>query len=395
MRRLKRARAWSGTTSVAMPTLDPSLPIARMSATLVLANVRYWSIVAPLVRIELARWTWRAERIPHPTLRYVALTNLRDEGFNAQATATLATLTPRRYRGAVVEAIVGLQVMYDYLDSLVERPLADPLGDGLQLYGAFIDAVNPSAKSAPTYYPYVPEPDDGGYLNELVDVVRAALMRLPSQATTAQVAKHVAERCAEAQVRAHATSTIGTSQLRTWALCAARETGLGWREFLAGAVSSGLALHALAATAANPDATKEHALTIDAVYLSICALTTLLDGLVDYEQDLRDLGHIGYIRYYVSHDELSDTLKNLIRRASTETRDLPDGTHHLMTLVGVVAYYVSAPSASSEFARQAITQLHQELKPVITPPLSIMRVWRFVKRARASQGDRSPTRVSV
>ena len=60
----------------------------------------------------------------------MALANLREEGFNAQATATLATLAPREHRKSVVEAIVGLQVIYDYLDSLVERPLADPLGEG-------------------------------------------------------------------------------------------------------------------------------------------------------------------------------------------------------------------------------------------------------------------------
>jgi len=360
-----------------------------MSAALVLANARYWSTVAPLVRTELARWTWRAERIPHPTLQQVALINLREEGFNAQATATLATLTPRRYRKPVVEAIVGLQVMYDYLDSLIERPLADPLSDGRQLYGAFIDAVNPSVEPAHTYYPHVPASDDGGYLKELVDVIRTALTQLPSHATTAQVAKHAAERCVEAQVRAHAASAIGSSQLRTWASCDAHDTELGWREFLAGAVSSGLALHALAAIAADPRATERHALTIDTVYLSICALTTLLDGLIDYEQDLRDLGHIGYIRYYANHDELSSALNNVIRRVWTESRDLPDRSYHLMTLIGVVAYYVSAPSASSEFARPTITQLHQELKPLITPTLSVMRAWRIAKQIRARQGRRS------
>jgi hypothetical protein len=363
-----------------MPTIGPHPPIVRMNAALVLASARYWSTVAPLVRTQLARWTWCAQRIPHPTLQQVALANLREEGFNAQATATLATLTPRRYRKPVVEAIVGLQVMYDYLDSLIERPHTDHLADGRQLYGAFIDAVNPSAEPAHIYYPRVPESDDGGYLKELIDVVRAALTQLPSQATIAQVARHAAERCAEAQVRAHATSTIGSSQLQTWATCGAHDTGLGWREFLAGAVSSGLALHALAATAADPRATEEQALTIDTVYLSICALTTLLDGLVDYEQDLRDLGHIGYIRYYSNHDELSSALKTVIHRASTESRDLPNRAYHLMTLIGVVAYYVSAPSASSEFARPVIMQLHQELKPLITPTLSLMRAWRIAKR---------------
>jgi hypothetical protein len=110
----------------------------------VLANARYWSTVAPIAHKELDHWTLRAANIPNRNLREVALANLREEGFNAQATATLATLAPREYRRPVVEAVVGLQVLYDYLDSLVEQPLAEPLGDGRRLYKAFVDAIVPA-----------------------------------------------------------------------------------------------------------------------------------------------------------------------------------------------------------------------------------------------------------
>jgi tetraprenyl-beta-curcumene synthase len=362
--------------------------MAQMSLALVLANTRYWSTVAPRVRTQLDHWERRAEGIPDPALQEVALVNLREEGFNAQATATLATLAPREYREYVVEAVVGLQVIYDYLDSLVERPLADPLGGGRRLYHALVDAVVLDSEPRGDYYAHSPQSDDGGYLEELVSVVRRALTRLPCPVAIAEVCERAAERCAEAQVRAHAVSVIGSAQLQLWATSNALDTGLQWREFLAGAVSSGLALHALIATAADPHTSREHALAIDEVYLSVCALTTLLDGLIDYEQDVHGMGQPGYIRYYEDRDALAQGLRSVMHHAARSARDMPSGAYHLMTLVGVVAYYSSAPTASSEFARPVTKQIQRELRPFITPTLAIMRAWRIAKRARATIASR-------
>lgn len=353
--------------------------IARMSTALVLANARYWITVAPLVRTQLKRWTRRAEDIPDPTLRQVALANLREEGFNAQATATLATLAPRSYRKPAVEAIVGLQVIYDYLDSLVERPLADPLGDRHQLYRAFMDAVLLDREPLGEYYPPAHPTADGGYLRKLVSVVRGALARLPSQAKVAEVSAHAAARCTEAQVRAHATPLLGNTQLERWARDSALDTGVPWREFLAGSVTSGLALHALTVAAADPSTSSAQAMAVDEVYLSVCAVSTLLDGLVDYEQDLLS-SQPGYARYYEDRDGLAQGLNSVIRRAVDGARAGPHEAHHLVTLVGVAAYYASAPTADSEFARPVMRQVCSELEPLIAPILAVMRSWRTAKR---------------
>jgi tetraprenyl-beta-curcumene synthase len=357
---------------------------ARMSLALVLANVRYWSTVAPLVRTQLDRWAVRAEGISDPALQEVALANLREEGFNAQATATLATLAPREYRKSVVEAIVGLQVIYDYLDSLLERPLADPLGDGQRLCHALVDAVALDTEPRSDYYAHLSESDDSGYLQELVGVVRGALARLPCLDAVAEVSECAVARCAEAQVRAHADRVLGSEQLELWATSNVLDTGLQWREFLAGAVSSGLALHALIAAAADPRTSPEQALAIDEIYLSICALTTLLDSLIDYEQDMRSMGRPGYIRFYEDRDALARGLWSVMHRVGARVRDAPNGAYHLMTLVGVVAYYASAPTASSEFARPVTKQIRRELRPLITPTLAVMRAWRITARARAA-----------
>ncbi len=377
-----------------MPVLGDRLLTARMSLALALANARYWTTVAPLVCTQLDRWAGHAERIPDPTLRELALANLREEGFNAQATATLATLSPREYRGPVVEAVVGFQIIYDYLDSLVERPITDPLGNGRQLYHALVDAVSLDMTPRGDYYAHNPQSNDGGYLTSLVNTVRKALGRLPCLTTIAEVSEHAAERCAQAQIHSHATRVHGSTQLKLWATNNAVGTGLQWREFLAGALSSGLALHALIAAAADPRTSREQALATDEIYLSICALTTLLDGLIDYAQDIHTTGHPGYIRYYENHDALAQGVKNVIHRATISARKTPNGAHHLMTLVGVVAYYASAPTASSDFARTLTEQIRQELRPLITPTLAIMRVWRIAKRLGVDRNERCLHHIS-
>jgi hypothetical protein len=195
-----------------MPVLGDHPLTVRVSVALVLANARYWSTIAPLVRRQLDYWTQRAESIPDPVLNEIALANLRDEGFNAQATATLATLAPREHRTSVVQAIVGLQILYDYLDSLIERPLTDPLGDGRQLYEAFVDAIVLDNEPQGDYYPPTHESDDDGYLEELVSAIRRALASLPSQTSIAEVSAHAAKRCADAQIHAHATAVFGDAQ---------------------------------------------------------------------------------------------------------------------------------------------------------------------------------------
>ena len=45
-----------------------------------------------------------------------------------------------------------------------------------------------------------------------------------------------------------------------------------------------------------------------------------------------------------------------------------------MTLVGVAAYYISAPTADSDFARPVTSQVRRELQPLITPTLGVMRL---------------------
>ena len=118
-------------------------------------------------------------------------------------------------------------------------------------------------------------------------VVRDGLARLPATSAVTHSATRAAARCAEAQIRAHAVPTLGSVQLEQWASREVADSPLGWREFLAGAASSVLAVHALIVAAADERTTPAEAEEIDKTYLSICALSTMLDSLIDYQRDMR------------------------------------------------------------------------------------------------------------
>ncbi|HTA96143.1 MAG TPA: DUF2600 family protein [Solirubrobacteraceae bacterium] len=368
---------------------------ARAGLALVAANARYWTSVAPLVRVELRRWRRRARAIEDPELRALALEKLRSESFHAEAAAMLATLAPRAHRRDVVRAIVALELLFDYLDGLTERPSTDPLGEGERLFDAYVDAF---ATGSHSYGALMPIPDehaqrqdsrwaDGGYLQELSGTVSRALERLPASAAIAPVARSCAARGAQAQIRMHAAGRLGAEQLEDWARrevdSLADHEGrpkLGWRELLAGAASSVLAIHALLAAAADPRTTPARAVAIESAYRHTCVLLTLLDGLVDHEHDRQPgatpANSLGYIDLYPDRDELAQTLLDTAETALRQASALPDGSYHAMTVAGTVAYYTTASSARGELATPIVKRLRTQLTPLITPTLALMHVWR-------------------
>jgi tetraprenyl-beta-curcumene synthase len=374
---------------------------ARATLALGLANIRYWSMVAPVVHHELRRWERRAQAIEDPELRALALGKLRGESFHAEAAAMLATLAPRPHRKDVVRAIVALELLFDYLDGLTERPSANPLHDGQRLFAAYVDAVTVGGSGDGSESGLRPEHRarderpraiDGSYLWALSEAVSDALARLPATPAIAQVAGASATRSMQAQTRMHATPALGTAQLEVWARGAAAATDLDWRELLAGAASSVLAVHALIAAAADPRTTPGEARAIEAAYRSTCVLLTLLDGLVDYDEDTRAgaasrAGGLGYLGLYEDRDELSQVLSDAARRAASQARELRNAPHHAMLLVGVVAYYTSAPGARGELAAPIAKRLRHQLSPLILPTLALMRIWRLAKRIRSELAE--------
>ncbi len=353
---------------------------AATAVALLRANARFWPAVLPDVRRELRGWDLRARAIPDPALRAQALAKLRDERFNTEVAATLATPLPPVRRRDAVAAIVALEVMYDYLDGLTERPVPNPLAAGLQLYRALSDALTPTGPLA-DHYRHRPRSDDGGYLAALAWTCRRGLWALPAAPVVAPVAGAVAARCGEAQTRTHAVARFGAAQLRAWALAQPEAASMRWPEVAAGAAASVLAAHALIALAADPAATAADAEALAAAYLTTCALTTLLDSLIDADADAAAGGH-AYLAYYRDEAEAAERLRALARAAVAAVLELPRAPHHLMTVAGAVAFYLSAPGAGSARARRLTAPMVAELQPALAPALAIFAVWRAAKRRR-------------
>jgi tetraprenyl-beta-curcumene synthase len=365
---------------------------------LAVANARFWPTVAPQMRRELARWEAPATAIADPALRALALEKLREERFNAEVAATLATLAPRSRRPEAVRAIVALELLFDYLDERTEQPGCDPLAEGALLFAPFVDSVTPAgaravgvdglggeAASPAGRNEPEPEPDDG-YRRALAGVTREALSAMPATAAVAASAHEAASRCALAQTRLHATHVLGDGQLREWAELDGAGSGLAWREYTAGCASSVLAVHALIAAAAEPVTSETDAARIDAAYLAIGALITILDSVVDHGEDTARR-RPGFIRLY-EPGELPEVCRALVREALRRSALAPHAEHHTMTLAGVAAYYTSHPGAGDPDARDVVRIVRAELAPTIWPALGVMHAWRAAKRAHSAAGGR-------
>jgi len=324
-------------------------------------------------------------------MRALALAKLREESFNAEVAATLATLAPRAYRGRVVEAIVALEILFDLLDGLTESPSAQAPGEGALLFDALTDAVSPGVPPTREQHGGRHRDGDGDYLEELSVTVRRAIAGLPARSVLAEPMRASAARAAAAQLQIHEASLAGDRQLADWAKLHAAGTSLQWREFLAGAASSVLVVHALIVAASDRRTTREQGLQLERTYLSIAVLPTILDSLIDHEQDARG-GRPGYARHYEDPALLAARLESVIRGAVRHADGAPNGPHHVMTLVGVVAYYASAATADSEVARPVTGRITGQLRPLITPTLAVMRAWRVAKRLRRSRRRPAPAR---
>lgn len=349
------------------------------SAVLV-AQARYWLTVAPRVRAQLRRWERSARAIRDPVLRAYALQKLREERGNTEAIATLCTLAPRRHRRAAVDAAVALQVMYDYLDAVTEAWPGDGTYRDRQLFRTFAVALTPSEEPL-DYYRYHCRRDDSGYLDDLVASARAAIARLPSTIAVLPIARDVAERFGEAQLRSHAVPRQGVTQLERWAAERAARAGIAWWEWAAGAAASVLGLHALLSAAADVRTTHEHAVEIDYAYMLGSTLTTMLDSLVDDQRD-RAAGEHRYIAYYASDDDASCRIAAIARRAAAAARKLPHPAHHAMTVAGIAAFYLSLPAARQRPARAVAARVLDELGPIMVPLLLLFRAWRWIDGRR-------------
>lgn len=358
---------------------------AALAVTFIRAAGRYWLSVYPRVRRELRHWRLRAERIPDPTLRRLALLTQREERGNLRGAAAFAVLAPRGQRAGVVRAVVAFQAIYDYADTLAEQPSADAVRNGEQLHRALLSALDPRADHG-DYYAFSRLRKDGGYLTDLVESCRTAWGALPSQAALGAPAVRSIERMIAFQGFNHGSNTSSEGndgeraedgkgnedgkggdkardgndgkqdrwgELAAWAeQQTPPESGLSWWETGAGGASS-LTVFALIAAAAEANASAEDIVRIEQVYFPwIGALHLLLDSLVDQQGDLA-AGRNSLVEHYSSREELADRLNAIAIEALRLTKTLPQSSEHALIFAAMVSFYLAQPQASSADATPA------------------------------------------
>jgi tetraprenyl-beta-curcumene synthase len=338
-----------------------------------MAGIEYWLTIYPRARREIHRWKRCARRIPDPVLRATALATLTREHLNPEAAAFFAVLASRRCRRSLVRLIVDFQIAYDYLDAINEPAPSANLRNGLQLHRALSDAVRPQAACA-DYYEHHPQADDGGYLAGLVRACQDSIRGLPSRSVLEPVLMWAAERCGEAQSRNHAMLVEGDRQLVEWTATQTGRGGYLWWEIAAAGISC-LSVHALFAAAAC-ETTLEEAERIDGAYFRpICAISALLDSLVDAPRDAGTTNH-NFAAHYETRGEAAERFAIITDEARRLVATLSKHRRHDVILAGIASFYLSAPGASSEFAQPVATRTLDCLGPSSAPILAVMRLRR-------------------
>jgi tetraprenyl-beta-curcumene synthase len=338
---------------------------------LVAALAVYRRTIVPGVHREQRRWVAAAGEIPDSALRAAALAALRQKGLNAEATAALAILAPRARRAVAVRAMTALQTAVDYLDSLGEQPVNEPLSSGLAMHRALEEAVSPCSPPSDWYRLY-PHGDDGGYLAGLVRACQDEVAALPAWEAVLPALTRAARRCGEGQSHAHAAGTDSAGGLETWATQQGAPPGYLWWEVAAGANSS-VAAHALIAAAADPRTSTQDAEAVDATYFPpVGALTVLLDDLIDLEQD-RDSGEHNYMTYYPSPEVAADRLALIASRARENAAGLRRRRRHAAVLAGVAGFYLSAPDVDGDLAEAIRARMLASLGASASVVLAAMR----------------------
>lgn len=339
-------------------------------------GIIYWLWIYPRARRELRYWKRHACTIPDPTLRAQALQKLTEEHLNPEAAAFFAVLGPQRHRAQLVRLMVAYQIMYDYLDAINEQSDSASLQNGLQLHNALAHAVSPCQCST-RYYHHHPQREDGGYLDTLIQTCREILQTFPSTFVITPLLIRAASRCGEAQSRNHAVLTEGKAQLADWSAAQAPESGYLWWELAAAGISC-LSLHALFAAAAASKTTVEEAEKIDMAYFPpICAISALLDSLIDHPHDHGTTNH-SFTNHYSSSVLAADRFVAITTEASTRARSLSHSRRHKVILAGIASFYLSAPEAMTEFAQPVTVRIIDSLGLITTPILVVMRSWRRV-----------------
>jgi tetraprenyl-beta-curcumene synthase len=316
----------------------------RLSPVFIRAALAYWLQVFPQVASEVHHWQRRAGTIPDENLRNVALTVQRTKRDNLEGAAAFAAFAPRKHRPKVIRAQVGLQGIYDYVDTLAEQPNHDPVSNSRQLHQALCRALEPTSPHPDYYYYWKTLRLDNRYLVVMVEACRAALVGLPSLLSVGAATNRFVERIINYQAL-NVSTTDQEDRLKAWAMLQTpTHLDVYWWETAASAGSS-LGLFALVALAADPGITPTEIEAIERAYFPwIGGLHSLLDHLIDVQEDWIHEQR-NFMTLYASPQEAALRLRILTTRSVEHLGLLSNAAPHQLVLAGMVSSYLSAREA--------------------------------------------------
>jgi tetraprenyl-beta-curcumene synthase len=345
-----------------------------LAAAFVGCAARYWLTIFPRVVAHAYGLRVSAARIPDPALRALALQALAKRG-NLEGAAAFAALAPGAQRRELVRGLVSFQALYNHLDLLAEQPSPDAVADARRLHEVLLAALDVDAVETPVDLGLAGYEDDG-YLVALVKTCRLAVRQLPSYPAIASRVHGAGGR-----IVAFQSLSLGEKDaLEGWADTQLAHEGLMWWEAAAAAGSS-LAVFALLAAAAEPSLGDERAAAIEAAYFPwIGALNSLLDSLVDEQEDALS-GHLRLLGCYPSREQAAAGMRELTTRALAAARALPDGPRHVVLVAAMACNYLSAAEASRPCVSVIAEGVLEELGALAVPTLLIFRTRDLAGRA--------------
>jgi tetraprenyl-beta-curcumene synthase len=346
---------------------------------------RYWLKVFPAVGRELRRRRELALAIPDPVLRRLALQALECKRSNLEGSAAFELLAGRHSSRRLVRALCACQTMCDYLDLLAEQPVADPVANGHRLHQALMAALAPDAVHARSdYYTHHSGRQDGGYLQTLIEDVQQTLCQLPSHALVRAPLRRMGERIVAYQSFNHGDHHGSHAPFRRWASGQTpRNSALSWWETAAG-LGSTLLLLALISSAARPTLTSAEVAAVEGAYFPwIGALHTLLDSLVDLDEDRLSGGH-QLVGRYRSAEHAAVRMRCIAHEGLRRAQALPGGRRHALLLIAMTGFYLcdTRPGASAH-ACAVRPALLQALGGLAKPAMLMLGARRAARRPAA------------
>ena len=151
-----------------------------LATLFVKAAGRYWLSVFPHIRHESHHWRQRAERIPDPILRHLALEAQQIKRGNIEGSAAFAVFAPAARVATRCALKSHSNPPTTTLTSSPSSQAHHPVANSRCLHQALLDTLGQDT-GQPDYYARFSQHDDGGYLEQIVDACRTALNSLPSR----------------------------------------------------------------------------------------------------------------------------------------------------------------------------------------------------------------------